>query len=99
MLIAARGTCVCYHGCPAAACRRQSRRAPPLRTCGRIYLPHISSSRISSGMTIDRPLAKGWAGRIYLLHISSGIDRPLARGWAVSEEPPFGTWLVRIEAG
>jgi hypothetical protein len=26
-------------------------------------------------------------------------DRPLAKGWAISENPVFGTWLMRIEAG
>ena len=26
-------------------------------------------------------------------------DRPLAKGWAILENPVFGTWLMRIEAG
>ena len=27
------------------------------------------------------------------------MTAPLAKGWAISENPVFGTWLVRIEAG
>ena len=31
--------------------------------------------------------------------ITAPADRPLAKGWAISENPVFGTWLMRIEAG
>ena len=70
-------------------------RVIPLSTVWQFSAPrqgHASPLSTVARLKFDRAMAQR-------SHSHRAIDRPLAKGWAILENPVFGTWLMRIEAG